>query len=302
MNQSLGHSGFRLHACFERKGDSKEVTVVFRESGKKEVLVNGELLERFSQHLGTLPVVMVCPDDISLVNDGPEERRKYMDTLFSQLDPEYLQTLIEYNKILQQRNGLLKWMAEKNSNDSSLLDVYDLQLAEKGNLIHNKRKSYLTDLLPRVGNYYASIAGIAENLVLQYQSQLHLKDHLQLLQTGRDKDRMLQRTGAGIHRDEIAVLFKDESFKSMASQGQRKSLLFAFKLAEFDLLEKIKKYPPILLLDDVFEKLDADRMHNLLEKVCKENKGQVIITDTHPERISGHFEKIGVKWQLVEIR
>jgi DNA replication and repair protein RecF len=219
MNQSLGTAGFRLHANFEKKGDLQEVTVVLRESGKKEVMVNGEQLDRFSQHLGALPVVMICPDDISLVNDGPEERRKYMDTLFSQLDSNYLQALIDYNKVLQQRNGLLKWMAEKNSNDSSLLDVYDQQLAEKGSLIYSKRKSYLTDLLPRVGHYYATIAGVSEDLVLQYQSQLHMSDHLKLLRAGREKDRILQRTGTGIHRDDIAVLFKEESFKSMASQG-----------------------------------------------------------------------------------
>lgn len=302
LNQQLGSSGFRLRADFLKNGEHNEVVVILREQGKKEVAVNGEPLERFSLHLGSFPVVMICPDDISLVNDGPEERRKYMDTVFSQLDAAYLQSLIEYNKILQQRNGLLKWLAEKKSSDLSLLDVYDEQLSATGNTVYQKRKKYLSMLIPKVGSYYMKIAGTDEELVIQYQSQLHSNSLSNLLKEGREKDRYLQRTGAGIHRDDIGVFFKEESFKSMASQGQRKSLLFAFKLAEFDLLRQIKKFPPILLLDDVFEKLDENRMHNLLELVCKENEGQVIITDTHFQRISEHFQKIGLRFQMIDIQ
>jgi DNA replication and repair protein RecF len=192
-------------------------------------------------------------------------------------------------------------MAEKRMTDYSLLDVYDEQLARYGAFIYQKRNEFLQEFLPLVASFYTQIAGQSEPLALTYESQLHNCSFPQLLQRLRQKDCIVQRTSGGIHRDDINTQLNKQPFKSLASQGQRKSLLFAMKLAEFDTLKQAKQFPPLLLLDDVFEKLDAGRMHNLLDHVCIKNAGQVFITDTHPDRIRHHFDSLGMQYQLITL-
>jgi len=206
--------------------------------------------------------------------------------------------LMDYNKVLQQRNGFLKSLAEKRLTDQNLLEVYDEQLVRYGTYIYRKRNEFLQSFLPLVAKFYTQIAGQTEPLALHYESQLHDCDFQQLLQRFRQKDIIVQRTSGGIHRDDINTQLNNQPFKALASQGQRKSLLFAMKLAEFETLKQAKQFPPLLLLDDVFEKLDAGRMHNLLDHVCVQNLGQVFITDTHADRIKHHFDTLGMKYQL----
>jgi DNA replication and repair protein RecF len=206
---------------------------------------------------------------------------------------------MDYNRVLQQRNGFLKSLAEKKITDHKLLDVYDEQLARYGDHVYKKRKEFLLGFLPMVTQFYHQIAGHTEPLALAYESQLHDRSFPQLLQQFRQKDILVQRTSGGIHRDDINTQLNNQPFKALASQGQRKSLLFAMKLAEFETLKQAKHFPPLLLLDDVFEKLDADRMHNLLDYVCIKNAGQVFITDTHPDRIKLHFDNLGMSYQLI---
>ncbi|HEY4209654.1 MAG TPA: DNA replication and repair protein RecF [Puia sp.] len=294
-------AGFRIEGQFEKEGQPLKVVCILRENGKKELLSNNEPCERFSQHIGRLPCVIIAPDDVQIVAGGSEERRRFLDALLSQLDPEYLQRLIEYNRVLQQRNGYLKSLTNNRIQDKSLLDVYDTQLAGPGMYVYEKRRAFLQDLLPLVERFYTGIAGIEEPLSFTYDSMLLNSPFAQLLRASREKDLYLQRTNAGIHKDDIDILYGGQPFKSIASQGQRKSLLFALKLAEYEMLKQYKGFPPILLLDDVFEKLDAHRMHNLLDRVCLGDHGQIFITDTHGERIRHELDKLKIPSQIIDI-
>ena len=280
-----GAQGFRIAARVEQDGHTRELACVLRETGRKEFLVDGEPYERFSHHIGRFPAVFIAPDDVQIITGASEERRRFLDALLSQLDAPYLQHLMDYNKILQQRNSYLKAQADSRAADAGLLDVYDAQLTVHGNYVFAQRRQFLQKLLPLVNSFYEQIAGSSENIGLVYESALLQTGLADLLRSQRNKDLLLQRTTQGIHRDDIAITLRGQPFKTTASQGQRKSLLFALKLAEFELLKEAKGFPPVLLLDDVFEKLDEQRMHNLLHWVCVRNTGQIFITDTHRERL-----------------
>ncbi|HXB94900.1 MAG TPA: DNA replication/repair protein RecF [Puia sp.] len=300
-NVFRGAAGFRIEGHFDRDGQPESVVCILRPNAKKEFMVNGTPYEKFSRHIGRYPCVIIAPDDIQIITGGSEERRRFLDALLSQLDPAYLQDLIEYNKVLQQRNGFLKSLTERRLTDENLLDIYDEQLALRGTRLFEKRRDFLTELLPLAGNLYSRIAGAEEPLTLAYDSQLFHAGFRDLLRQGLEKDLYLQRTGSGIHRDDIDLSFAGVPFKTMASQGQRKSLLFALRLAEYEILKAEKGFPPMLLLDDVFEKLDEQRMRNLLDRVCLREDGQIFITDTHPERISREMARIGADWQLITL-
>ena len=294
--------GFRIEGLFEKHQEEQKVVAIYRGPGKKEVLLNDMPYEKFSSHIGQFTCVMVAPDDVELIIGGSEERRKFIDTLLSQIDANYLQQLITYTKVLQQRNSLLKTIAETGKTDWGLLDVLDQQLAEPGKFIFSKRKELLQSFLPYVQKLYAEIAGNSEEVCLTYESQLIHHSFESLTEQFRQKDFILQRTGAGIHKDDLDIRLSNQNFKTIASQGQRKSLLFALKLAEFEVLKNNKGFAPLLLLDDVFEKLDDRRMDNLLKRVCLENETQVFITDTHEDRIKESLGQMGVPFQVIELR
>jgi DNA replication and repair protein RecF len=300
-NVLKGADGFRIAGEFDNDGKTTSVTCVLRANGKKEFQADGLPYEKFSRHIGRFPCVIIAPDDIQIVTGTSEERRRFMDALLSQLDPAYLQNLIDYNRILQQRNGFLRSLPDRRLTDKHLLEVYDRQLITSGNLVFERRRSFLLELLPLASRFYTSIAGAQEPLTLAYDSALLHTPLDRLLRQGLEKDLFLQRTGSGIHRDDIDIGFAGLPFRSMASQGQRKSLLFALRLAEYETLKDAKGFPPLLLLDDVFEKLDENRMRNLLDRVCLQDNGQVFITDTHPERIRREMEQIGVSFELITL-
>ena len=293
--------GFRLEADFKKQNEEQKIVCIHRGTGKKELLLNDVPYSKFSQHIGKFPAVMIAPDDIELITGTSDERRRFIDTVLSQVDSDYLQQLIQYNKILAQRNSLLKRFAEQGNMDLPLLDVLDEQLCEPGKYIFEKRKICCGQLIPLVQQFYQQIANNDEVVALQYTSRLNDGNFLDLLRQSREKDMLLQRSNAGIHRDDIEMQLNTQPFKTTASQGQRKSLLFALKLAEFELLKINKGYAPLLLLDDVFEKLDDGRMSQLLHWVCKENEGQVFITDTHKDRLEEAFKGLNVSCQIVEL-
>lgn len=321
LNMQFGTDGFRIEATLsntspkrdadpgdpreEDTGDTlkmpDEIVCIFRGGGKKEVLLNGVGYAKLSEHIGKFPAVMIAPDDIGLITEGSEERRRFMDTVLSQMDAEYLQQLMTYNKVLQQRNSLLKRFAELGKTDWPLLEVLDEQLIAPGNFIHGKRKIFAAALIPLVQKFYHRIAANEEAITLQYDSRLNESSFHDLLNTFRQKDFLLQRSNAGIHKDDVIFQLNGQVFKTTASQGQRKSLLFALKLAEFELLKTNKGFAPLLLLDDVFEKLDDNRMQQLLHWVCHENDGQVFITDTHKERLEEAFKKLITAYQVIEL-
>ena len=301
LNVHKGLDGFRIEGDFLLNNQPEKIVCILRETGRKEVILNDDTYGRVSQHIGKFPCVIIAPDDISIITEGAELRRRFLDVLLSQLDNLYLQNLIDYNKVLQQRNGYLKSIAEKRVQDRSLLDVYDQQLVKYGEFIFRTRQDFLEDFIPEVIRFYTQIAQAQEKIELAYESQLQQTSFENLLKQFRDKDILYQRTHGGIHKDDLSIILNGLGFKNIASQGQRKSLLFALKLAEFQALKTSKKFAPLLLLDDVFEKLDEYRMHNLLEWVCVQNEGQIFITDTHSERIQQHFGKLGVGFQLVQL-
>jgi DNA replication and repair protein RecF len=298
---SLGQAGMRINGQFMLQNEPKEATAIIRETGKKEFSFSGEQYSRYSKHIGKLPVVFIAPDDVLLINGSGEERRKLIDIILSQISETYLQHLMQYNKLLAQRNKMLKQFAEQQKTDDILLEVINEQLISHGNIIFEQRKQFLTSYLASVIEEYKKIAISNENIMLQYNSQLSQTNFAGLLAASRQKDLLLQRTTTGVHKDDIDISLENESFKSIASQGQRKSLLFALKLAEYAVLQLHKGFAPVLLLDDVFEKLDNSRMTNLLKQVCIENSGQVFLTDTHKERLENLLSNIGADYEIVEI-
>jgi DNA replication and repair protein RecF len=298
INVQFDTDGFRLEAMFEED----KLVLINRQGGKKELQLNAVVYDKFSQHIGKFPAVMVAPDDVELITGGSEGRRRFIDTVISQIDEQYLLQLIVYNKVLQQRNSLLKRFAEQGNTDFDLLEVLDEQLIAPGNYIFTTRKAFMLELMPLANKFYNTIAANgAEVITVNYESQLLGNDFKGILKQLQQKDMILQRSNGGIHKDDISILLNGQIFKNIASQGQRKSLLFALKLAEFQLLKTKKGFAPILLLDDVFEKLDEERMRQLLKWVCVENDGQVFITDTHKERLESAFTTLGSAFQLIEL-
>lgn len=301
LNIQFDKDGFRLESLFELDGEIQKIVCIHRTMGKKELMLNDVPYEKFSKHIGRFPVVMIAPDDIEMITGGSEERRKFIDTVMSQMDGDYLQQLIQYNKILLQRNSLLKRFAEQGKTDQPLLEVINDQLVKPGNFIYSKRKIFTRELMPLIQKFYHQIADNDEVISLQFDSHLNEYSFENLLNQFREKDLMLQRTNTGIHKDDISMQLNGQPFKTTASQGQRKSLLFALKLAEFELLKQNKGFTPLLLLDDVFEKLDDNRMQQLLQWVCIENEGQVFITDTHKHRLEEAFHGLNTKIQIIEL-
>lgn len=301
LNTGFGKEGFRLEASFEKNEHKEKVLCINRGVGKKEFSVNDMLYQRLASHIGLLPAVMIAPDDIEIITGGGEGRRKMIDTIICQLDAEYLQQLILYNKVLLQRNSLLKQFAESRQRNEALLEIMDLQLVQPGNFVFEKRREFVQQFIPMLQEFYGQIADQKETVQAQYVSSLQQTSFARLLQQNRERDGYLQRTSAGPHKDDLIFDLNGQPFKTIASQGQRKSLLFALKLAEYSYIRQHKGFAPLLLLDDVFEKLDARRMHNLLHWVCKENEGQVFITDTHRERLELAFAQLGVLAQIIEL-
>jgi len=301
QNVKHGMLGMRIAGNYLLNNESIPVQCILRENNKKELWVEEEQYKKISDHIGRFPAVMIAPDDIAFITEGSEKRRTLIDTVLSQTNPTYLRNLINYNKILQQRNALLKQYEYPQMPDEKLLAVLNEQLVIAGNFIYEVRKAFIDIYIPLVQQHYQQIAGIPEAIAVAYESQLHDQSFENLLHSSLQKDMTLQRTSCGIHKDDISFSLNAYSFKSEASQGQRKSLLFALKLAEWDYLKSIKGFPPILLLDDVFEKLDANRMAHLLMQVCSSSGGQVFITDTHADRLAAQLQQTGTPFQLIDL-
>lgn len=300
QNIAHGHNGFRIEGIFLKKGASETVTCTFR-NAQKEVRLNEEAYSRFSHHIGQFPAVFIAPDDAQLISGGSEQRRRFTDMLLSQIDTGYLDHLIAYQKILTQRNELLKNAAAQPAFPSALLDTYDEQLAFHGTFIFKKRKEFLSAFTQNVQQYYEKITGDKETIGLQYESVLQQEEFLPLLQHNRHRDAMLQRTSEGVHRDDLLFLMNGYPLKQTGSQGQRKSFLFALKLAQYETLRSFNGFPPLLLLDDIFEKLDNDRIKRLIGIISQPDFGQVFITDTEEERLKKAFAQNFEQLQMIKL-
>lgn len=301
--QNVHHAfqGMRIEGQYQVEENVLPITCILRETGKKEFYFDAQLYAKLSQHIGKIPAVMIAPDDVQIITGTSEERRKLIDSLLSQIDADYLHLLIQYNKVLQQRNSLLKWSAENGQLDTTLLATLDQQLVQFGTPIFEKRTTKLNEWLPQIHRLYESIAGNADTIQIQYQSSLQNNSFEDLLVQSLPKDKAIHRTSVGIHKDDLIITIQNQSFKQEASQGQRKSLLFAIRLAEWEMLKKAKGFSPILLLDDIFEKLDEQRMAQLLSWVARSTDGPVFITDTHKQRVSDLLGKYVDHFQLIEL-
>lgn len=302
QNVQIGKAGMRIEGNMLLNNTTQNLICILRENNKKEFLYNKEQLKKFSEHIGRFPCVIISPDDTTLVTGSSELRRKYIDTIIAQINSHYLYNLVDYNKILVQRNSLLKQAAEVGTINKDVVEILNQQLATKANYIFEERKLFFKQYIPFVYDYYSKIASTTDNITLHHQSALYTETIENLLEQNLQKDIALQRTTAGIHRDDIEINMNGALFKTIASQGQRKSLLFALKLAEWQIIKQKKLYSPILLLDDVFEKLDGERMHNLLQWVCNEESTQVFITDTHKERLEQALQNAAINFQLIELQ
>ena len=283
----------RLEGIFHSEEKKEKIVAKVIPRKKKEFERNDVPYTRLSEHIGFLPVVFIAPDDTLIVLEGSEVRRKFLDNTLSQLDPVYLKHLISYNKVLKQRNAALKQFGENHNYNPALIQAYDQQLIPSGNYIHQKRKIFLEEFRSLLLEMQQIISGKAENVDCQYQSNLDKAPFADLLTEAVERDRILQRTTRGIHKDDLEFTIDGYPLKRFASQGQLKTFVLALKLAQYRILERHKKKLPLLLLDDIFDKLDSLRVHQLLQLLLKENFGQIFITDTHENRI----EEIAKKFE-----
>jgi DNA replication and repair protein RecF len=284
QNIKHGEDFFVVDGEFEKNGRTEQILCSLKKGQKKILKRNGKVYEKFSDHIGFIPLVIISPADSDLIIEGSETRRKFIDTVISQLDSSYLQQLIKYQKIISQRNALLKFFALNHVFEKDTLSIYNEQLNTLGEFIFEKRKKFLIDFIPIFNNYHREITNSAETVQLVYQSNLFEKDTLTLLEENISKDRALHYTSVGVHKDDLSFEIDNYPIKKFGSQGQQKSFLIALKLAQFDFVKKQSGEKPILLFDDIFDKLDEFRVSKIIEMVNKEEFGQLFISDTHPER------------------
>ncbi|WP_294224377.1 DNA replication/repair protein RecF [uncultured Chryseobacterium sp.] len=282
--------------------DSEDIIKILQpKESKKIIKKNDKSYDRMADHIGYLPSVMISPYDSNLISDAGESRRKFLDSMISQTDSEYLFNLIQYQKTIQQRNALLKYFAKNRTWDRDSLEIYDEPIIRFGTKIFGKRKDFVEKLNPIVKNFYKIISGGKETVSVIYESHL-LEDSLEkLLKESLERDRMLTYTSKGIHKDDLLFEMDAVLIKKIGSQGQQKSFLVSLKLAQMSLIKELTRKTPILLLDDIFDKLDDSRVSQLIELVNQESFGQIFITDTHRERTENVVKKINEESIIFEI-
>lgn len=290
-SQNIRHNEafFVVEGRFTIGNEEENIYCGQKRNTKKQFKRNKKEYSRLAEHIGLIPLVMVSPADTELVTGGSEARRKFTDSVISQYNRDYLYNLINYNNALSQRNALLKSLVPNSASDYEQFELWDNQLVAYGQNIFHQRKEFIEQTLPAFTEYYRHISGGTEEVGLVYESQLERGDFATQLKNAFQRDRILQYTTVGIHKDDLALNINGYAVKRYGSQGQQKSFLVALKLAEYDFMKKVKGYPPLLLLDDIFDKLDESRITRLIEKVSSENFGQVFITDTHENRLKNIF-------------
>lgn len=301
QNIRHGTEFFVVEGTYEKDEKSEKIVVSAKKGQKKIIKRNGKAYEKFSEHIGFLPLVIISPSDRDLIIEGSETRRKFMDGVISQEDSEYLQALLRYNKVLSQRNSLLKYFVANRTFDGDTLEIYNEQLQTYGAEIFRKRKQFIEEFLPIFMERHRSISNQQESVGLRYDSQLENTSLLQLLEQNLQKDRLSQYTNFGIHKDDLVFEIEGHPMKKFGSQGQQKSFLIALKLAQFDFLKAHSKVNPILLLDDIFDKLDEDRVGQIIAMVDEENFGQLFISDTHADRTEEVIKKVHQSYKMFNL-
>ncbi len=292
---------FLIQGDFNRKDKNEKISCGVKRNQKKQFKRNKKEYDKLANHIGLFPLVMISPYDVNMIMDGSEERRRFIDNVISQTDAKYLDELIVYNKHLLNRNALLKQVAATRKLDVALMQIFDEQLISSGNKIFEKRKQFMLTFIPSFNKHYQFLTNDNEIVALQYQSQLNDLGFAQLLTQSLEKDKTLERTTTGIHKDELLFTINDMPLKKFGSQGQQKSFLIALKLAQYTYLQKCNGFKPLLLLDDIFDKLDNSRVHKLMEMVSHQDFGQLFITDTSSERVKAIFNAIAINITLFEV-
>ena len=264
-------------------GLSSRFALKMTAKGEKKLRRDDKPYGKVSEHIGALPVVMVSPSDISLVSESGDERRRFVNSVLSQMDREYMTALQQYNRLLLQRNKMLK---DQNV-DRALLEVIDMRLSALAEPVYKARKRFVDDLKPIVAEYYKMVSGGSEQIDIEYESELDKASLEQLLEASFDRDRIMKHTTVGIHRDDFIFTMNGYPIRRCGSQGQQKSFLVSLKFAQYDIMKRNYGFAPILLLDDVFDKLDMTRLSNLLQMVSGNEFGQIFITDSNKVRMSG---------------
>lgn len=292
---------FVIEGDYNLNDRSEKIVCSLKKGQKKIVKRNGKPYEKFSDHFGQFPLVIISPADRNLVLEGSDVRRKFIDGVISQQNKPYLQDLIAYNRVLTQRNALLKYFAANRTFDADNLNIYNAQLITYGTRIFETRKTFLQEFIPIFDEKYRLVSGEREHVNLEYKSQLFEHNYEELLQRALDKDKVLQYTSAGIHKDDLLFTIGNYPIKKFGSQGQQKSFLIALKLAQFDFIKEHTQIVPILLLDDIFDKLDEERVMHLITLVDQDEFGQIFITDTHADRTERLIKKSKRPYQLFRL-
>ncbi len=292
---------FIIQGIFESDSEADNITCSFHRQKQKVFKRNGKEYQKLSDHIGKYPVVMISPADISLISEGSEERRKFMNKIISQYNTGYLEAVLNYNKALQQRNKLLRDFSFNKNFDPEILSVWDSQLVKYGITAYQERKILVNDLSPVFQEYYSMVSGGRERVKLTYRSHLNQGDFPELLQNSLGKDRTLEYTTTGIHKDDLLFEMDGYPVKSLGSQGQQKSYLVALKLSKFDFIKRKAGFAPILLLDDIFDKFDTNRVAQIIRLVGNHRFGQIFITDTHQERLQNILDSLDIEFRLFRI-
>ncbi|WP_144281074.1 DNA replication/repair protein RecF [Chryseobacterium echinoideorum] len=292
---------FSINAEVQNGNSEDNIKISQPKEAKKIIKKNDKTYDRLADHIGYLPSVMISPYDSNLISDSGESRRKFLDAMISQTDSEYLFGLMQYQKTIQQRNALLKYFAKNRTWDKDSLEIYDDPIIKSGTQIYKKRKNFVEKLNPIVQSFYEIISGGKESVSVVYESHLQDDSFENLLKESLDRDRMLTYTSKGIHKDDLLFEMDSVLIKKIGSQGQQKSFLISLKLAQMSLVKELTGKTPILLLDDIFDKLDDIRVAQLIKLVNQENFGQIFITDTHRERTESVVKKINEESIIFEV-
>jgi DNA replication and repair protein RecF len=294
-NQNIRHNEefFVLHGKYDLNGEQEDIYCGYKNLHKKKFRRDKKEYERLSDHIGLLPLVMISPADSILIQGGSEERRRFMDSVISQYDRQYLELLLKYNRALLQRNNLLKYFSVNQSFDADNIEIWDEQLIITGEKIHQKRNGFLEALQPVFQKYYEFISEKHETVKLEYLSQLNESDFRTMLKESLSRDRSLQFTSIGIHKDDLDLKIGDYPIKRMGSQGQNKTFLISLKFAQYDFISSVNQRIPVLLLDDIFDKFDSSRVEQIVKLVSENNFGQIFITDTNREHLDGIIKEAG---------
>jgi DNA replication and repair protein RecF len=301
QNIRHGEEFFVIDGAFDKDGRDEQIVCSLKKGQKKILKRNGKEYDKLSDHIGFIPLVIISPSDRDLIIEGSETRRRFIDAVISQNDAHYLYDLIQYQKVLTQRNALLKYFAANRTVDKETLGIYNEQLAALGTPLFEKRKKFLADFIPIFSKHHHAITDSAETVQLVYQSDLTSGDFLTLLESHFERDRILQYTTVGIHKDDLSFEIDNHPIKKFGSQGQQKSFLIALKLAQFEFVTKKSGEKPILLFDDIFDKLDEIRVGKIVEMVKGDDFGQLFISDTHSDRTEAIVKQTHQSYKMFQL-